>query len=439
MDYSEKQLLIDSNDTGRDGSQLEQQLGQTEKQLHASEEAWSNSIKKLKRSRREFLTIFDSVPAVIWYRDREGKILRVNQCAADSVGRSKNELIGKNYYELFPDGAHRSRQQDLEVIESGRPLCQQLRQFKSFDGTIRWAVVDRIPLNDKKAGAIIGVMVFAQDITEKKIAEDQLISAKKEIEIRNEQLKAYANEAEDSARQAHLSNKAKSEILASSSHDLRTPMNAIIGFSNLLRDTEIDDEQIEYVEMINKSANGLLSLINDILDYSKLEAGKLNIQVTDCNVSDFIREMEATMAPGARQKGLDFNVQIDSEIPETFPTDPVRLKQCMINLIGNAIKFTKKGHIMINVRPVSKDGQPCIQFSVEDTGVGIAKDKQELIFKAYSQAESTTDRVFGGTGLGLSITKKLTNLLGGHISITSEPEKGSVFSIILPLNPKENK
>ena len=165
MDYSEKQLLIDSNDTGRDGSQLEQQLGQTEKQLHASEEAWSNSIKKLKRSRREFLTIFDSVPAVIWYRDREGKILRVNQCAADSVGRSKNELIGKNYYELFPDGAHRSRQQDLEVIESGRPLRQQLRQFKSFDGTIRWAVVDRIPLNDKKAGAIIGVMVFAQDIT----------------------------------------------------------------------------------------------------------------------------------------------------------------------------------------------------------------------------------------------------------------------------------
>ena len=160
-----KQLLIDSNDMRDSDSQLEQRLEETEKQLHASEEAWISLIKKRKWSRREFLTIFDSVPAMIWYRDRQGRILRVNQCAADSVGCHKEELIGANYYELFPDGAARPRQQDLEVIETGQPLRHQIREFRSFDGTVHWAAVDRIPLTDKRADAII--------LKSKKAAMDQ--------------------------------------------------------------------------------------------------------------------------------------------------------------------------------------------------------------------------------------------------------------------------
>ena len=390
-------------------------------------------IQLLKKSRREFLMVFDSVPAMIWYRDPEGKILRVNQCAADSVNRSISELVGKNYYDLFPDGAERSRQQDLQVIQSGQPLCRQLRRFKAFDGKVHWARVDRIPLRDKKQSEIVGVMVFAQDITDQKKAEGHLVRAKKEIEIRNAQLKAVAEKARRLADQADRSNRAKSEVLASSSHDLRTPMNAIIGFSELLIDTELDDEQAEYVKTINQSAIGLLSLVNDILDYTKLEAGKLNLQIASCSIKGFIAEVEAMMASGARQKGLDFKVQIDPSLPGEFFTDPVRLKQCMINLIGNAIKFTHQGHVGIHVKRHTKGAQSCVCFDIEDTGIGIAPDKQAKIFQPYSQAEETTDRSYGGTGLGLTITRKLAGLLGGHLAVTSESDKGSVFSVVLPL------
>ena len=166
--------------------------------------------------------MFDSVPAMIWYRDREGIILRANQCAADSVGISVRELTGKNYYELVPADADRSRQQDIEVIVSGRPLQGVLREFKMFDGIVRWMNEDRIPLRDKE-GKILGVMVFAQDVTEKKLAEEQLIRAKKEIEICNEQLKLTTEQSKKIAEMASRSNLAKNEILASSSHDLRTP------------------------------------------------------------------------------------------------------------------------------------------------------------------------------------------------------------------------
>ncbi len=393
----------------------------------------SHAIRLLKKSRREFLMVFDSVPAMIWYRDPAGKILRVNQCAADSVNRSVNELVGKNYYDLFPDGAERSRQQDLQVIRSGQPLRQQLRRFKAFDGRSRWAMVDRIPLRDKKAGKIAGVMVFAQDVTEQKKAEEHLVRAKKEIEIRNAQLQSAVEKAQNLAKQADQSNRAKSEVLANSSHDLRTPMNAIIGFSELMRDTELDEEQSDYVETINKSATGLLSLINDILDYTKLEAGKLNVQIIACSIAAFMDEIKSMMSPGATQKGLDFQVHIDSSLAEEFFTDPVRLKQCLINLIGNAIKFTHQGHVAVHVKRGTKGLQDSIRFEVEDTGIGIAPDKQEAIFQAFSQAEKTTDRTYGGTGLGLSITRRLADLLGGHITVSSQPQKGSVFSIVLPL------
>ena len=414
--------------------QLTKRLQRTEEHLLIREEKHSDMIRLLKKSRREFLMVFDSVPAMIWYRDPAGKILRVNQCAADSVNMGIRELVGKNYYDLFPDGAQRSRQQDLQVIQSGEPLRGQLRQFKAFDGRMHWVMVDRMPLRNQKEGTITGVVVFASDVTDQKKAEDQLVRAKKEIEIRNEQLKSAAQKSRQLAEQADRSNRAKSEVLASSSHDLRTPMNAIIGFSELLQSTELDEEQSEYATTIYQSATGLLALINDILDYTKLEAGKLNIQIASCNIAaSFVEGIKCMMSPAVRQKGLDFNVQIDPCLSDDFFTDSVRLKQCLINLIGNAIKFTHQGHVAIRVKKHQKGLQPCICFEIEDTGIGIADDKQAKIFQAYSQAEETTDRTYGGTGLGLAITRKLAGLLGGHLSVVSEPGKGSVFSVVLPL------
>ena len=391
----------------------------------------------VEKSRRDYLTIFDSVPAVIWYRDRDGKILRANQSAADSVGLGVRELVGKNYYELVSDDAERSRKQDIEVITTGRPQHGVLREFKMPDGSTRWFTEDRIPLRDKD-GKVVGVMSFALDVTDKKQAEERLVRAKKEIEIRNEQLKAAAEQSNKLAEEALRSNLAKSEILASSSHDLRTPMNAIIGFAELLKDTQLDSEQGDYVETIYKSANGLLSLINDILDFTKLEVGKLNIQIVACNLSDFIDELRSMMEPGVLQKGLTFDVQIGPRLPETFFTDPVRLRQCLVNLIGNASKFTKEGGIKLFVNPEDRKARTCIRFDVEDTGIGISKDKQHQIFQSYSQAEDATEKKYGGTGLGLTITEKLVGLLGGHVSVMSELDKGSVFSIVLPLIASES-
>lgn len=414
-------------------NQLRQKLEHTAESLRISQENQVVFIEKLKKTRRDFLAIFDSVPAMIWYRDRQGNILRANRCAADSVGATVKDLVGRNYYELFPDEAERSRRFDEQVMLTGTPICGQLRRFTPRDGkALRWALVDRIPLRDRD-GRIEGVMVYAQDVTEKKQAEDRLVRAQKEIELRNAQLKAAAEKSDRLARSACKSNQVKSEILASSSHDLRTPMNAIIGFTDLLLDTPLDDEQRQYVNTIRNSADGLLSLINDILDFARLEAGKLKVQIVPCAMNEFLGQIRAMMETGARRKGLDFRIELDARLPALFYSDPLRLKQCLINLLGNAIKFTEKGYVSLTILPHQQGARSCIRFDVEDSGIGIPKEKQEDIFKIFSQAEITTSHKYGGSGLGLTITRRLADLLGGTVSIDSQPERGSKFSLILPL------
>jgi len=411
---------------------LQQEWNDAQERLRLSVQSREHLTGKLKKTRREYRAIFDSVPAMIWYRDRDGRILKVNQCAADSVGMSVRDLLGKNYYELFPDGAERARQQDLEVMETGQPLRGQLRPFTGLNGLERWAIVDRIPLRNGD-GRITGVMVFAMYITDKKRAENELIGAKVQIEQTNRRLKATVEQARLLAEKATRANRAKSELLASSSHDLRTPMNSIIGFAEILLDTPLDDEQKGYAQTIHQAANGLLSLINDILDYSRIEAGKLKVQIVSCGIADILDQVRGMMETSAKQKGLDFEVTIDSRLPKAFFTDPVRVKQCLINLVGNAVKFTESGRITIYAGPEEHAGQPCIRFDVEDTGIGIPADKQDIIFKSFSQADGSTAQKYGGTGLGLAISRRLAGLLGGEIRLTSETGKGSVFSLVLPL------
>lgn len=412
--------------------QRQKQLQEAADALQAGRDSDQQFIRMLKQSRRDFLTIFDSVPALIWLRDRSGTILRANQSAAESVGCGVRELIGQNYYQLVPDGAEPSRRLDIEVLDSSCPLRNQLRQCIQQDGQTRWLTEDRFPLRDK-AGTVIGVMVFAQDVTEKKLAEERLILANRQIAVQNEQLRSAAKQAQTLARQASRSNLAKSEILASSSHDLRTPMNAIIGFAELLQETPLDAEQTDYIRMIHTSATGLLALINDILDFTRIEVGKLKIRIVACELGDFMEEIRSMMEPGMLRKKLSFSVRIDPALPETLYTDPLRLRQCLINLLGNAMKFTESGSVTLTVQPQQHGAGPGIRFDVEDTGIGISPDKQRRIFQSWAQAEDATERRYGGTGLGLTITQKLVELLGGCITVTSRPDQGSAFSIVLPL------
>jgi len=239
---------------------------------------------------------------------------------------------------------------------------------------------------------------------------------------------------ETAMHKADAANIAKSQFLANMSHEIRTPMNGIIGFSDLLADEDLTDEQKESVTLIRESGHNLLRLINDILDFSKIEAGQLDTEIIDCSLGTLLNSIGSLMRPKAIEKGLEFEIVESNDLPAQIHSDPTRLNQCLINLIGNATKFTKEGHVYVNVSLEEREDKPFIRFDVEDTGIGIPKDKQAKVFESFTQADGDTTRKYGGTGLGLTITKQLTELLGGELTLTSEIDKGSVFSLAIPAN-----
>jgi PAS domain S-box-containing protein len=261
-------------------------------------------------------------------------------------------------------------------------------------------------------------MHYAFDITQRKEAEEQLRHAKERADLL--------------AKKAMVADQAKGEFLANMSHEIRTPMNAIIGFSEVLAGEPLNDEQRHHVRIIEESAEHLLQLLDDILDFSKIEAGKLDIEMTDCSLEQVLAVVESLMRPMAKEKGLDFDILQRGDVPAQIRTDPMRLRQCLVNLINNAVKFTEAGHVYVNVSQESKHGKAFIRFDVEDTGVGIAPDKQELIFEKFMQANGGVVRKYSGTGLGLAISKQLAHLLGGELTLASEVGKGSVFSYVIP-------
>ncbi len=253
-----------------------------------------------------------------------------------------------------------------------------------------------------------------------------------ELKSTNHQLEIAVEKANLMAQQAEQANKFKSEFLANMSHEIRTPMNAIIGFSELLAEEDLDEQQHSFLSTILNSGKSLLQLINDILDFSKIEAGRLQTEIIECRTQEFLGDINSFLRPLAMEKGLEFNLLQCGDLPAIFYTDPVRIRQCLVNLVGNAIKFTQEGHVYVNVSTERHSGKDYIRFDVEDTGIGIPEDKQHRIFEAFTQADGSTTRKFGGTGLGLSITKQLTELLGGKITLKSQEGKGTVFTIIIP-------
>jgi signal transduction histidine kinase/CheY-like chemotaxis protein/HPt (histidine-containing phosphotransfer) domain-containing protein len=256
------------------------------------------------------------------------------------------------------------------------------------------------------------------DITERKEAEDHLTQANKN--------------ANEMAARAEAANAAKSQFLANMTHEIRTPMNAIIGFSDVLAEQDLAPEQKGYVDLIRDSGRHLLHLINDILDLSKIEAGRFQMEWRDCELATVLDSVEAMMRPSAEKKGLDLQVIRSPDVPDMVHTDASRLRQCLVNLISNAIKFTRTGHVHVRVFLDGERSDPCLCFDVEDTGIGIAPEKQEAIFEAFTQADGTTTRKYGGTGLGLTITRKLIGLLGGTVFVKTRPGEGSVFSLTMP-------
>jgi len=261
---------------------------------------------------------------------------------------------------------------------------------------------------------------------------EQADRAREEAERTNRQLEASIMQANLMARESLRANKAKSEFLANMSHEIRTPLNAIIGFSELLGAENLTEQQDTYVNVICHAGQTLLGLINDILDFSKIEAGKLETECIHCSLKELIDSVEAFMRSEAERKGLEFRITHDARVPGRIYSDPTRIRQCLVNLIGNAIKFTDHGYIHVNLSLSRSNGKDMIRFDIEDTGIGIAEDNLGIIFDSFSQASSNTTRKFGGTGLGLAITKSLAELLGGGVSVKSTLGQGSVFSLLIP-------
>jgi PAS domain S-box-containing protein len=257
-------------------------------------------------------------------------------------------------------------------------------------------------------------------------------NAKVQAEETNAQLMEATARANHLAAMAETANAAKSEFLANMSHEIRTPMNAIVGFGDMLAEEDLSDEQRDYVDIIRDGGHNLLAVINDILDFSKIEAGQLDIETVDCSLGQLLGSVESLIKPKAGEKRIEFAVFKADALPAQIRTDSTRLRQCLINLSNNAIKFTEKGHVFINVSLEEIADKPWIRFDVEDTGIGIPENRRDAIFESFTQADGSTTRKFGGTGLGLTITRQLAELMGGELTVTSEVGQGSVFSLTIP-------
>ncbi|MCF7974742.1 MAG: response regulator [Phycisphaerae bacterium] len=378
--------------------------------------------------------IIESIPARVFWKDCHSRYLGCNTLFARDAGfSSADALTGKTDYDLgWKDLAELYRADDKSITESGISKLNYEEPQTTPEGKTIWLRTSKVVLRDSD-NEVIGVLGIYNDITEQKQLESDLIAARDQAEKINELLSESTARANEMAIRAEAANQAKSQFLANMSHEIRTPMNSIIGFSDMLAEETLTHEQKQEVDNIRRAGRNLLNLINDILDCSKIEAGELSVEMIDCALGQLLNAVESMMVPLVKEKAIVFKIMTSSDLPVQIHSDPYRLNQCLVNLLSNAIKFTDEGHVYLKVSLREDNHQHFIQFDVEDTGIGIAKDRHQAIFDSFTQADGSTARQYGGTGLGLTVTRQLTKLMGGELSLISEPGQGSVFSLVIPV------
>ncbi len=372
--------------------------------------------------RQQFKLLLDSTAEAIFGVDLNGHCMFCNPACAHLLGyASPDNLLGQPMHDLMhhtrPDGTPfpASECGNMVAMRSGKTAHLEDELLWRADGTSFPAECWCNPM--MRDGRLIGAVVTFVEI-----------SARKRIEAELRQAKSAAETA----------NVAKSEFLANMSHEIRTPMNGIIGMTELALDTELNSEQREYIELVSSSAAALLGVINDILDFSKIEAGKLQLEALPFNVGELVNSLLRSLSFRAEEKGLELIGHQDADVPDTLVGDPNRLRQVLVNLMGNALKFTEQGEVVIRVACAPRLGNRIgLHFSVIDTGIGIPPEKQERVFEAFAQADCSTTRRYGGTGLGLSISRQLVDMMQGRMWLESAVGQGSTFHFTAYFDPSD--
>jgi PAS domain S-box-containing protein len=363
---------------------------------------------QLELERQHLRTLIDTIPDLIWHKDQQGRYLGCNPRFEQFVGASQAEILGKTDYDFVDrELADSFRKNDLRAMQADGPVINEEEITFACDGHQELLETTKAPLRNKH-GQVFGVLGIGHDISARKRAEQELIQAREAAEA---------------------ANRAKSAFLANMSHELRTPLNAILGFSQiLLQSPELSADLHDQVSKIRRGGDYLLTLINDILDLSKIEAGRIELFPDELDLPNFLEELTGMIRFRAENKGVVFDYQGAEGLPSSVVADPKRLRQILLNLLGNAVKFTEQGHVRLSA--AYSEGK--IHFVVEDTGPGIAADQLEQIFKPFVQTGASHYKT-EGTGLGLSITQHIVELMQGEVRVESEPGQGSTFYLTIPV------
>ncbi|RKX27107.1 MAG: hypothetical protein DRP45_01870 [Candidatus Zixiibacteriota bacterium] len=408
------------------------------------------SEKALARALSQLQSVMDSSRQVaIIVTDTEGLITLLNAGAERMLGYVSKELVSKHTPEVFHLGS--------EIIDRGKELTEKLgHRVKGFEVLIanartgiyeerEWTYVQKngshITVNlvvsaiYDENDQITGFLSVAMDITERKLSEDRLQQYAEDLRMAKEfqeenanQLQKVVQELSLAQAEAEAANEAKSNFLANMSHEIRTPMNGIIGMTSLTLDTNLTEEQREYLGMVKTSADNLLQIINDILDFSKIEAGRMDLELIDFSLRETIESAIGPLTLRTEEKGVELILYVDPLVPDSLIGDPTRLQQVIINLVGNSVKFTEEGNITLRVELETLNGKPTFHFSVSDTGIGIPEDKLYKIFESFTQVDGSTTRKYGGTGLGTTISRQIVELMGGKIWIESPTNESGTGS-----------
>ena len=369
----------------------------------------------------------------------DGYFKRVNPAWRRILGYTDAELLTRPYMDLVHPDDRAATIAVASRVSEGEELIHFENRYFHKDGTIRWLLWTAAPFREQQV-----IYAAARDITDRKEAQQTLEDYARDLEATHRELAQLVKELEISKRRAEEATETKSAFLANMSHEIRTPLNAILGMTSLALGTRLSPQQQDYLTTVRSSAESLLAVVNDILDFSKIEARRLDLDHAEFDVREVVGDAVKLLALRAAEKRLELAFDIAADVPATVTGDAGRLRQVLLNVIGNAVKFTTEGEVVVGVTVERLDpDRATLRFAVRDTGIGIPHGKQEQIFEAFTQADNSTTRRYGGTGLGLAIARRLVELMGGRLWVESDVGRGSTFQFTaafarppLPADPR---